>query len=76
MLGKQLRRKREIIQEPLKEIKERCGLSIMYLSEIEREKKIPRNGCSLKKLSEGYNEPFETVLAWFLEDIRDEGNNE
>jgi transcriptional regulator with XRE-family HTH domain len=77
VLGKELKRKRvEIMNQTLKDVSEKSGFKSAYLSEIERGVKIPRNGCSLKKLSEGYNIHFDMVLSWLIQDIKKEAGIE
>jgi transcriptional regulator with XRE-family HTH domain len=74
MLGKELKRIRvDVMDKTLADISKSSGFAPVYLSEIERGLKIPRNGCTLKKLSVGYNVHFDKILEWFLEDIKQEG---
>ena len=71
MLGQGLRIKRvEILKESLKDISEKTGFSIVYLSEVERGEKVPKHGKALKKLAKGYGISFNVVLDALKQDLR------
>lgn len=77
MLGKELRRVRvEVKKETLREVSRVCGLTITYLSDIERGRKVPKNGQSLKKLCLGYNVNFDSIISWLVADIKKEADSE
>lgn len=71
MLGKKLKNHRiKIMNLTLKDAAKKVGLSAVYVSEIEKGFKNPRNGKTLNKLAIGYGLELEDILIWLLEDIR------
>lgn len=71
MLDILLRDKRiNILKLTLKEISKNIGFSYVYLSKIERGEKIPRNGITLMKLSNGYKISIDNILNELMKDIK------
>ena len=76
MVGKLLKDLRVDNMLTLKDVAVLTGFSQVYLSEIERGNKTPKNGNSLKKLSIGYNIPFDDLLNALMQEIKQEAKSD
>lgn len=72
MLGKLLRETRTEKNQTLKDISESTGFGQMYLSEIERGKKVPKTGQTLKRLADGYSISLSVIMHEVINEIEGE----
>jgi len=76
MLGKLLIKRREELGLNLKQMSVKVGFGQSYMSDIERNNRVPRNGCSLMKLAKGYDLDFEVILEAAMEKFREESKDD
>ena len=72
MLSELLKKTRDI---SLKQMAMHTGYSQVYLSDIERGMRIPKNGQTLKKLAKAYGIPFDVILDCIKDHIKLEGED-